>query len=117
MLISRETNVSDLLPAQQSRLQIAFTYTDGLGRSIQAKRQAEPGPLIAGGPIVALRWVGSGWTVFNNKGKPVRRFEPFFSQLATHRHQFEFGTAVGVASQDHRQLQPRCLWASCELRS
>ena len=26
---------------------------------------------------------GSGWTVFNNKGKPVRQYEPFFS--ATHR--------------------------------
>ena len=33
------------------------------------------------------RWVGSGWTVFNNKGKPVRQYEPFFS--ATHRYEFE----------------------------
>jgi hypothetical protein len=28
---------------------------------------------------VEPRWVGSGWTVFNNKGKPVRQYEPFFT--------------------------------------
>jgi len=97
VLISRETHVSDLQPGQQSRLQIAFSYSDGLGRLIQDKRQAEPGPVVPGGPVVSPRWVGSGWTIFNNKGSPVRRFEPFFSALATHRHQFEFGTAAGVA--------------------
>jgi RHS repeat-associated protein len=39
------------------------------------------------------RWVGSGWTVFNNKGKPVRQYEPFFSDT----HDFEFGVEVGVS--------------------
>ena len=43
--------------------------------------------------MVSPRWVGSGWTIFNNKGKPVRQYEPFFS--ATHR--FEFGVTVGVS--------------------
>ena len=37
------------------------------------------GPLAEGGPVVNPRWVGSGWTIFNNKGKPVRQYEPFFS--------------------------------------
>ena len=41
------------------------------------------------------RWVGSGWTIYNNKGKPVRQYEPFFSQLSR-GHQFEFGVQVGV---------------------
>ena len=45
--------------------------------------QAEPGP------VVNPRWVGSGWTIYNNKGKPVRQYEPFFSQLPQ-GHQFEF---------------------------
>src|SRR4029450_11648456 len=27
------------------------------------------------------RWVGSGTMVYNNKGKPVRQFEPFFSRV------------------------------------
>jgi hypothetical protein len=55
---------------------------------------AEPGPVVENGPPVDPRWVGSGWTLFNNKGKPVRQFEPFFSQIAK-GHQFEFGAQVG----------------------
>src|SRR5678816_3453072 len=42
---------------------------------------------------VSPRWVGSGWTVFNNKGKPVRQFERFF----TDRHSFEFDVRIGVS--------------------
>ena len=38
---------------------------------------------------VSPRWVGSGWTIFNNKGKPVRQYEPFFSDT----HRFEFDVA------------------------
>jgi hypothetical protein len=28
---------------------------------------------------ISSRWVGRGWTVFNNKGKPIRQYEPFFT--------------------------------------
>ena len=42
--------------------------------------------------------MGSGWTIFNNKGKPVRQYEPFFSQLAEKRHRFEFGVQAGVSA-------------------
>jgi RHS repeat-associated protein len=56
-----------------TRWQETFVYSDGFGREIQHKGVAEPGP--AGDP----RWVGSGWVVFNNKGKPVRQYEPFFT--------------------------------------
>ena len=91
--IARETHVSDLAAGQQSRLQVSFSYSDGLGREIQQKIQAEPGPLVEGGPVVNPRWVGSGWTIFNNKGKPVRQYEPFFSAT----HGYEFGVQVGVS--------------------
>jgi RHS repeat-associated protein len=96
--LARETHVSDLanVPGGQSKIQITFSYSDGFGREIQKKVQAEPGPVVAGGPDVTPRWVGSGWTIFNNKGKPVRQYEPFFSQLAM-GHQFEFGVQVGVS--------------------
>ena len=40
------------------------------------------------------RWVGSGWTIFNNKGKPVRQYEPYFSDT----HHFEFAKIKGVSS-------------------
>ena len=63
-------------------------------------RDPEEDPGRAAGRVVDRRagrsdprWVGSGWTIFNNKGKPVRQYEPFFS--ATHR--FEFGVQVGVS--------------------
>lgn len=69
-------------------VQVAFEYTDGHGRLVMTKRQAEPGParaLDAGGAVIevdtspALRWVGSGRTVFNNKGSVVKQYEPYFS--------------------------------------
>jgi RHS repeat-associated protein len=91
--LSRETHVSDLTSGQQSRIQIGFGYSDGFGREIQKKIQAEPGPLMSGGPVVTPRWVGSGWTIFNNKGKPVRQYEPYFSA----NHEFEFARIVGVS--------------------
>lgn len=39
------------------------------------------------------RWLTTGWTIYNNKGNPVRKFEPFFSTT----HQYEFETVVGVS--------------------
>jgi len=94
--LARETHVSDLLPPQGLKIQLSFSYSDGFGREVQKKIQAEPGPLAVNdpqAPIVSPRWVASGWTIFNNKSKPVRRYEPFFS--ATHR--FEFGVMLGVS--------------------
>ena len=92
--LARESHDADLEPGQQTKVQHSFFYSDGFGREIQRKIQAEPGPLVAGGPPISPRWVGSGWTIFNNKGKPVRQYEPFFSAT----HDFEFGVQVGVSS-------------------
>jgi RHS repeat-associated protein len=94
--IARETHVPDLPADQQSKMQISFGYSDGYGREIQKKIQAEPGPVLDGGSPVNPRWVGSGWTIFSNKGKPVRQYEPYFSQLPQ-GHQFEFAMQVGVS--------------------
>jgi RHS repeat-associated protein len=91
--ILRETHNADLEPGQQSRVQHHFTYADGFGRQIQQKIQAEPGPLVDGGAISDMRWVGSGWTIYNNKGQPVRIYEPFFSAT----HQFELALTAGVS--------------------
>src|SRR5262249_37089230 len=93
----RETHDADLPPGQKTKIQHSLSYSDGFGREIQKKIQAEPGPLVEGGPDVDPRWVGSGWTIFNNKGKPVRQYEPFFSQLPEKRHRFEFGAKIGVS--------------------
>ena len=92
MTMARETHAKDP-GGNATRVRIAFTYSDGFGREIQKKAQAEPGPIVAGGPVVSPRWVGSGWKIHNNKGNPVRQFEPFFSPT----HGFEFGATVGVS--------------------
>ncbi len=92
--LARETHLSDLAPSQHTKIQHSFSYSDGFGRIAQKKGQAAPGPLEPSGPEVNPRWIGSGWTIFNNKGKPVRQYEPFFS--ATHR--FEFASIVGVSA-------------------
>jgi RHS repeat-associated protein len=92
--ITRETHTSDLAVNQRSRLHHLFVYSDGMGREAQHKGQAEPGPLVPGGPIADPRWIGSGWTLYDNKGHPVRKYEPFF----TDTHLFEFGRRAGVSS-------------------
>jgi RHS repeat-associated protein len=93
--MARETHISDLAPGERSKIQHAFSYSDGFGREVQKKLQAEPGPIPERGIAEASpRWVGTGWTIFNNKGKPVRQYEPFFSAT----HHFQFNAAVGVAS-------------------
>lgn len=96
--LARETHASEPLPHEGLKIQISFSYSDGFGREIQKKIQAEPGPVEGLDDLVAPRWVGSGWTIFNNKGKPVRKYEPFFSTLPERRHHFEFGVQVGVSA-------------------
>jgi len=91
--LARETHVSDLAAGQQTKIQHSFSYSDGFDREIQKKAQAEPGPIVDGGPAVSPRWAGSGWTIFNNKGKPVRKYEPFFTTTQA----FEFANQVGVS--------------------
>ena len=106
--LARETHAWDLPGNAQTKLQFAFSYSDGFGREIQKKVQAEPGPgpvrdasgritVVNGRPQmtngkIPTRWVGSGWTEFNNKGKPVRQYEPFFSDM----HLCDFEARIGV---------------------
>lgn len=92
--IVRETHAASLAAGQATAVTQRFSYSDGFARTIQVKGQAEPGPVAAGQAPVPRRWVGSGWTVFDNKGEPVRAYEPFFSAT----HAFELARAVGVSS-------------------
>ncbi|MEG4576207.1 SpvB/TcaC N-terminal domain-containing protein [Microcoleus sp. N3A4] len=88
--IVRETHINDLNAGQQSKVQLSFAYSDGFGREAQTKVQAEPGPLdpnVQNSPILNPRWVGTGATIYNNKGKLVRQYEPFFSP--THKFGIE----------------------------
>ncbi len=86
--IVRERHVGQLAAGEVSPLQTAFEYTDGLGSVLLKKIQAEPES--EGGP---LRWITSGKTVVNNKGKPVKQYEPYFSESG---QRFEEPREVGV---------------------
>jgi RHS repeat-associated protein len=90
--LAREIHDADLAPGQLAKIQHSFSYSDGFSRENQKKIQAEPGDVD--GIPTDPRWVGSGWTIYNNKGKPVKQYEPFFSTT----HQFEFVKIVGVSS-------------------
>jgi RHS repeat-associated protein len=105
--IAREQHVNSA-NGMESPVQVTFSYSDGFGREVQTKVQAEPGNapqresnavnpdrpgkliLENGKPKLAPtnpRWVGNGRTVYNNKGKPVKQYEPFFS--STHLYEAE----------------------------
>ncbi len=67
---------------------ISYSYSDGSGNEVMTKVQAEPGIALKendDGTIEEvdttpeLRWLGTGRTILNNKGKPVKQFESYFS--------------------------------------
>lgn len=79
-------------------------YFDGFCREIQAKTRVEPGPAVTRGPTgkvvvgadgrpvlspAATRWLVSGHEARNRKQLPVRRYEPFFSALASYEPEAE----------------------------
>ena len=74
-----------------SPLQVAVEYSDGLGAVLVKKSQAEPAP-----GDTALRWIASGKTILNNKGKPVKQYEPYFSQTEHRFDATEAQRGVGV---------------------
>jgi hypothetical protein len=93
-IVSHETHISDLrVGSPGSDLQVALSYSDGFARVIQAKKQAGPGPLKYGGKPVSRRWICSGWTVFNNRCLPFKKYEPFFADT----HLFKFDARIGVS--------------------
>jgi RHS repeat-associated protein len=87
--ISRETHFQvTVVSGVPSKLQYRFEYSDGFGNVAMTKAQAEPGiakQLDAGNNVIEvntspkLRWIGDGRTVRNNKGKVVKKYEPYFS--------------------------------------
>ena len=122
VVLARETHVSSLAEGEGTPIQVSFSYSDGLGREIQRKLPAEPGPVPQrnpdgsivvgpdGHPVPAPgtadpRWIGSGWVVYDNKGQPVRELEPFF----TDRHTYESDARVGVGTLHLYDAAGRCV--------
>ena len=85
--IVREQHASD---HPNSPVQTSFDYLDGSGNILVKKIQAEPET-----PAGPLRWVAAGKTVLNNKAKPVKQYEPYFSAPDV-GHRFEEPAELGV---------------------
>lgn len=78
--------------AANPRWQESRTYFDGGGGVLATKAQASPGlashwdeataAVTEVDTTPAPRWVGTGRTVLNNKGLPIRQYEPYFSDTA-----------------------------------
>jgi RHS repeat-associated protein len=89
-----------------------YGYTDGLGRIALAKAQAEPGDAPqrdatgqllrdASGKLILAptehRWVGTGRVVYDNKGNPIKAYEPFFDSTPAYDQEtdlVEFGVTA-----------------------
>jgi RHS repeat-associated protein len=78
--------------AANPRWQESYVYLDGGFAPAMMKTQAEPGIAKRLNPVTdlveevdttpAVRWVGTGRLVKNNRGLPVKQYEPYFSVSA-----------------------------------
>ncbi|CAM1504846.1 Fc.00g024370.m01.CDS01 [Cosmosporella sp. VM-42] len=93
--IARETHSSDLVQGRTS-IQVSFAYHGGFNQVIQNKAQAEPGSLVDGGPTVSPRWLGSGWTITNNKDLPIKQYEAFFDDTHTFKYNYQNGVSQTI---------------------
>lgn len=80
--------------ASNPRWMESYVYSNGGGGVAMVKAQAHPGLALQvdeEGKVTEAyadpRWVGNGRTVLNNKGKPVKQYEPYFS--ITHEYEDE----------------------------
>jgi YD repeat-containing protein len=103
---SRETHADS-----GSRWQVVVAYSDGGGNVVLTKQKAWPGeaPLRdSSGEFVfdaednlvtdwvSERWIGSGRVQVDNKGNPVKQYEPFFSSTSEYEDDeqlFEWGVS------------------------
>ncbi|NEQ34877.1 MAG: sugar-binding protein [Okeania sp. SIO3I5] len=102
--LMRETHVSDLPVGESSKIRVSVGYSDGFGRVVEEKQLVEPGEAILwenNGNLqrdgnkqavrgdVNDRWLVSGRTVYNNKGKVAEKYLPYFSNRALYESQEE----------------------------
>ncbi len=105
--LARETHVSDLAQGQTTRIRKTIGYSDGFERELQSKVLVEAGNAWLKQTdnsfietICSTRWLVSGRKVYNNKGKVVRQYEPFYSGTYEYEDE-EFFNTYGVSSTLH----------------
>ena len=102
--LMRQTHVSDRQPGQPDIIQASIGYSDGFGRVIEQKLEFDAGEAILRDSEGHLqrdgnnlpvrgetdnRWLVSGRTVYNNKGKAAEQYLSYFSNTALYESQKE----------------------------
>jgi RHS repeat-associated protein len=97
--LARQTFVSDLQPGEETLINVLINYSDGYGRDIEKKMEADCSQAVIAGEDGQLKrfaadcdqqsegeqsesaicWIVSGKTVYNNKGMPTEQYMPYFS--------------------------------------
>ncbi|MCF2490256.1 SpvB/TcaC N-terminal domain-containing protein [Dyadobacter sp. CY347] len=100
----------DVANAESRKFLESFAYSDGSGNEVLTKAKAEGGlaPIrnaegklvldVNGKPTqqnAPIRWIGNGRTILNNKGNPVKQYEPFFDSEPIYTREDEL-VAIGV---------------------
>jgi RHS repeat-associated protein len=71
--------------AANTKHQISIEYSDGLGKVALKKIQSEDD-----------KWIGNGRTVLNNKGNPIKQYEPYFSDTPDYESEDDVVRNQGV---------------------
>ncbi|WP_118987512.1 SpvB/TcaC N-terminal domain-containing protein [Photorhabdus sp. CRCIA-P01] len=75
--------VADNYPDKAQKIRTQVTFCDGFARELQTatRYESDPQQATAGQPASAspTRWAVSGRVEYNNKGLPVRVYQPFFA--------------------------------------
>jgi len=113
--LARDKHLLNLRENETYLVHIALGYSDGFGRSIQQKIKVEPGIAYISDKLGGLeltpdekpkkeetetRWLSSGRTVFNNKQKPIKQYEPFYIDWHGYETETEL-TKIGVTPVIH----------------
>jgi RHS repeat-associated protein len=100
-----------------TRWQEKYEYSDGGGNVVMVKAQAEPGLALRLNEIGEieevnttpnLRWVGNGRTVLNNKGNPIKQYEPYFSTTPEYEDDKQM-VEIGVSPIVHYDSMDRAI--------
>ncbi|MEP0367424.1 MAG: SpvB/TcaC N-terminal domain-containing protein [Cyclobacteriaceae bacterium] len=90
--------------AGNSRWMESYAYSNGLGQVVMTKNKVAPGDAYSrdgngdllrdGNDDLILvnsdpRWVGSGRTILDNKGNPIKQYEPYFSSTEAYETEAE----------------------------
>lgn len=90
--------------AANPRWQESYSYSDGSGGTVMEKHQAEAGMARRWNPVTKMveevfsndRWIGNGRTKIDNKGNPIRQFQPYFSDTFEYEEEADL-VEVGVS--------------------